>query len=236
MTLRGMPDSNGEGQRVLIVDDDDALRRSLGRNLRLEGFRVTDAGDGESALVGVRAAPPDVIVLDVTMPGLDGVDFTRRLRADGDDVPILILSARDGVDDRSAGLEAGADDYLVKPFIPRELVARLRALLRRRADPEPGTASVVGPLRIEPERQQVFIGGREVMLTKREFDLLAALASRPGVVFTRAELLSHVWGYPDDVQTNVVDVFVGYLRRKLEAEGEARVVQTVRGRGFTLRP
>src|SRR5262249_48878008 len=135
-----------EGQRVLIVDDDDALRRSLGRNLRLEGFRVTDAADGEAALSGIRANRPDVIVLDVTMPGLDGVDLTRRLRADGDDVPILILSARDGVDDRIAGLEAGADDYLVKPFIPRELVARLRALLRRRPEPADRTTTVVGTL------------------------------------------------------------------------------------------
>jgi two-component system, OmpR family, response regulator PrrA len=231
-----MPELASDGQRVLIVDDDDALRRSLGRNLRLEGFRVADARDGGAALDDVRAHPPDAIVLDVTMPGIDGVELTRRLRAAGDDVPILILSARDGVDDRIVGLEAGADDYLVKPFIPRELVARLRALLRRRPEAAPRAVAVVGPLRIEPERQQAFIAGREVTLTKREFDLLAALATRPGVVFSRAELLSHVWGYPDDVHTNVVDVFVGYLRRKLEAGGEARVIQTVRGRGFTLRP
>jgi two-component system response regulator PrrA len=231
-----MAEPSSEGQRVLIVDDDDALRRSLGRNLRLEGFQVTDARDGRSALDAVHAYPPDVIVLDVTMPGIDGIDLTRRLRAVGDDVPILILSARDGVDDRIVGLEAGADDYLVKPFIPRELVARLRALLRRRPEVPPDTATVIGALRIEPERQQAFIGSREVTLTKREFDLLAALAARPGVVFSRAELLMRVWGYPDDVHTNVVDVFVGYLRRKLEADGETRVIQTVRGRGFTLRP
>jgi two-component system response regulator PrrA len=232
----GMPEPTTEGQRVLIVDDDDALRRSLGRNLRLAGFEVTDARDGGSALDSVRAHPPDVIVLDVTMPGIDGVELTRRLRALGDDVAILILSARDGVDDRIVGLEAGADDYLVKPFIPGELLARLRALLRRRPEPASRTTSVIGPLRIEPERQQVFVGSREVTLTKREFDLLAALATRPGVVFNRAELLARVWGYPDDVHTNVVDVFVGYLRRKLEADGEARMIQTVRGRGFTLRP
>jgi DNA-binding response OmpR family regulator len=231
-----MPEPTSDGQQVLIVDDDDALRRALSRNLRLEGFQVTDARDGRSALDAVRAGPPDVIVLDVTMPGIDGVEFTRRLRAVGDDVPILILSARDGVEDRIVGLEAGADDYLVKPFIPRELVARLRALLRRRPEPAPDTAAVIGALRIEPERQQAFIGPRELRLTKREFDLLAALATRPGVVFSRAELLRRVWGYPDDVHTNVVDVFVGYLRRKLEADGEARVIQTVRGRGFTLRP
>jgi two-component system response regulator PrrA len=231
-----MPEPTSEGQRVLIVDDDDALRRSLGRNLRLEGFLVTDARDGGTALENARAQPPDAIVLDVTMPGIDGVDVTRRLRAAGDDVPILILSARDGVDERIVGLEAGADDYLVKPFIPRELVARLRALLRRRPEPAQRTASVVGPLRIEPERQQVFLDGREVTLTKREFGLLTALATRPGVVFSRSELLDHVWGYPDDVHTNVVDVFIGYLRRKLEAEGEPRMIHTVRGRGFALRP
>lgn len=231
-----MPEPPSEGQHVLIVDDDAALRRSLGRNLRLAGFRVSSAHDGADALAQVRTGAPDVIVLDVSMPGIDGVDVTRHLRGAGDDVPILILSARDGVDDRIVGLEAGADDYLPKPFMPRELVARLRALLRRRPDTEGRAASSIGPLRIDPPRQQAFIGEREVTLTKREFELLATLAMRPGVVFTRADLLGRVWGYPSDVQTNVVDVFVGYLRRKLEAGGEPRVIQTVRGRGFTLRP
>ena len=220
--------------RVLIADDDAGLRRALARNLRHAGFSVDEARDGGEALDMVRALPPAVIVLDVSMPVASGVEVTQRLRAGGEEVPILILSARDGVEDRIAGLEAGADDYLVKPFEPAELIARLRALLRRRPETADVT-QIIGPLRIEPERHLAWIDGREVTLSKREFELLLALARRPGRVLSRTQLLDVVWGYTFDVQTNVVDVFIGYLRRKLEADGEPRIVHTVRGRGFVLR-
>jgi len=220
--------------RVLVVDDDLAIRQSLGRALQLEGFEVEVAADGETALEEASRTPPSLIVLDVTMPGLDGVAVTRRLRGRGDDVPILILSARDGVDDRVAGLAAGADDYLVKPFALPELIARLHALLRRR--PERDRLEMeVGDVRVDPRRRAAWRGGRDLDLTSREFDLLEALALHGGMVLTRQQLLEQVWGYTFDVQTNVVDVFVGYLRRKLEADGESRVVHTVRGQGFVLR-
>ena len=219
---------------VLVVDDDAHLRRSLSRNLRLEGFEVREAAGGDAALTELAAQTPAVVVLDVTMPDTDGVAVTRALRARGDEVPILILSARDGTEDRIVGLEAGADDYLVKPFEPRELVARLRALLRRRPEPEPEVAHV-GDLRIDPVRHQAWIGEREVELSRREFELLLSFARRPEKVLSRPQLLDLVWGYSFDVQTNVVDVFVGYVRRKLEAGGEERILHTVRGHGFVLR-
>jgi DNA-binding response OmpR family regulator len=220
--------------RVLVVDDDAGLRQALERALRLEGFAVSEAADGIAALAAIAAEAPAVVVLDVTMPGLDGVEVTRRLRGAGDDVPILILSARDGVDDRVAGLAAGADDYLVKPFAMPELLARLHALLRRRPD-RARVALAVGPLRVEPARRLVSLDGRPVELTGREFELLETLARHAGMVLTRTQLLEQVWGYTFDVQTNVVDVFVGYLRRKLEDGGAARIIHTVRGQGFVLR-
>lgn len=220
----------------MVVDDDADVRTSLARGLRLSGFEVATADGGGVALRDLALAPADAVVLDVNMPGMDGVEVVTRLRASGDDTPVCVLSARDTVDDRIAGLEAGADDYLVKPFDLAELVARLRALLRRRAATAPTTAEVrVGALRVDPSGRRVFSAGREVDLTKREFDLLLVLAENAGVVLSRTRLLDLVWGYDFDVDTNVVDVFVGYLRRKLEAEGEERVVHTVRGVGFVLR-
>jgi DNA-binding response OmpR family regulator len=227
--------SADDAPRVLVVDDDDALRRAVVRNLGRAGFDVREAADGHAALDAVRAGSPAVIVLDVSMPGMDGVEVTQRLRGDGEDMPILILSARDGVDDRITGLEAGADDYLVKPFDPAELIARLRALLRRRPD-SAEVARVLGPLRIDPERHLAWFDGRELELSQREFELLLAFARRPGKVLSRTQLLDEVWGYRFEVQTNVVDVFVGYLRRKLELGEAPRILHTVRGRGFVLRP
>ena len=195
---------------------------------------MSAAGDGEQALEEIARTPPSVLVLDVTMPGLDGVAVTRRLRGGGDDVPILILSARDGVDDRVAGLAAGADDYLVKPFALPELIARLQALLRRR--PERDRLEMeVGDVRVDPRRRAAWRGARELDLTSREYELLEALVAHGGMVLSRRQLLEQVWGYTFDVQTNVVDVFVGYLRRKLEADGEPRVLHTLRGQGFVLR-
>jgi len=219
---------------VLVVEDEASLRASLQRALGLEGFRVRVAASGWEALRVVASRPPDVVVLDLGLPDLDGVRVIHHLRDDGVEVPICVLSARHEVEDRVAGLQAGADDYLVKPFHLAELVARLQALLRRRT--EPGDVPIrVGALRVDPARRSAHRGDRELALTRREFDLLVAFARHPGIVLSRAQLLGHVWGYDFEVESNVVDVFVGYLRRKLEADGEPRLLQTVRGVGFVLR-
>jgi DNA-binding response OmpR family regulator len=196
---------------------------------------VSTAAGGHAALEAVAARPPAVIVLDVTMPDLDGVTVVKRLRAGGIDVPVCILSARDEVTDRVAGLQAGADDYLVKPFAIAELTARLHALLRRRGAPGTGPL-VVGDVVVDARRHVATRGGRDLELTRREFDLLEVFARHPGQVLSREQLLRLVWGYAADVETNVVDVFVGYVRRKLEAKGESRTLHTVRGVGWALRP
>ena len=219
---------------VLVVDDDPSIREALDRALRLEGFGVSVRADGEAALSVVEEDQPDVVVLDVMMPGLSGVEVVRRLRAGGYELPVCVLSARDELADRVAGLRAGADDYLVKPFELEELVARLHALLRRRPD-RPSVPLEVGDLRIDPGRRTVRRGGREIELTGREFELLETLAGHAGMVLSRRQLLEQVWGYTFDVDGNVVDQFVSYLRRKLEASGEERVIHTVRGVGFVLR-
>jgi two-component system response regulator PrrA len=221
--------------QVLVVDDEASVRHALERALRLEGFAVATAAGGEAALAAVAQRPPSVIVLDVSMPDLDGVSVVRRLRADGVDVPVCILSARDEVHDRVAGLQAGADDYLVKPFAIAELTARLHALLRRRGEPGPGPV-VVGDLVVDVRRHVATRAGRDLELTRREFDLLEVFARHVGQVLSREQLLRLVWGYAADVETNVVDVFVGYVRRKLEAAGEPRMLRTVRGVGWALRP
>jgi DNA-binding response OmpR family regulator len=220
--------------QALIVDDDSSIREALERALRLEGFAASSRPDGATALIAVDEAPPDVMVLDVMMPGLSGVEVIRRLRAAGQDLPICVLSARDEVADRVEGLRAGADDYLVKPFELEELVARLHALLRRRPD-RPAIPLEVGDLRIDPARRVVRRAERAIELTNREFDLLETLARHAGLVLSRAQLLEQVWGYTFEVDGNVVDQFVSYLRRKLEAAGEPRLIHTVRGVGFVLR-
>jgi len=220
---------------VLVVDDEATVRQALERALRLEGFAVSTAAGGRAALEEVAARPPAVVVLDVMMPDLDGVSVVRRMRADGVDVPVCILSARDEVDDRVAGLQAGADDYLVKPFALAELTARLNALLRRRGSDAAGPL-VVGDLVIDPRRHIVTRGGRTLEPTRREFELLEVFARHSGQVLSRDQLLTQVWGYATDVETNVVDVFVGYVRRKLESAGEPRILHTVRGVGWVLRP
>ncbi len=222
--------------RVLVVDDDAAILRSLGRGLRLGGYQVALAGDGESALAEHRARPVDVFVLDVSMPGIDGTEVCRRLRGAGDDVPVLMLSALDEVKDRVAGLQAGADDYLVKPFALQELLLRLQALLRRRpAAPGGGGTVRYGELVLDPVSREVTYEGAAVRLTRREFELLEVLARNAGQVLTRDQLLDRVWGYDFQVRTDAVDTFVSYLRRKLEAGGRPRLIQTVRGVGFVLR-
>ncbi|MEU9833084.1 response regulator transcription factor [Streptosporangium sp. NPDC048047] len=220
--------------RILVVDDDPAILRSLRRGLTLEGFDVETADSGERALELARDAAPDAVVLDVSMPGLSGIEVCARLRTRDWQTPVLMLSAMDEVADRVAGLAAGADDYVVKPFELEELVLRLRALLRR-AGRLPGTVVRVGPLTVDPQARRVTVNGREVGLTRREFDLLEVLALNAGIVLSRAVLLERVWGYEFEVTGNAVDTFVGYLRRKLEAGGEPRMVHTVRGVGFVLR-
>jgi DNA-binding response OmpR family regulator len=220
--------------RVLVVDDDSSIREALDRALRLEGFAVSSCPDGSAALAAMEGAPPHVMVLDVVMPGLSGVEVIRRLRDGGNDLPICVLSARDEVADRVEGLRAGADDYLVKPFELEELVARLHALLRRRSEVPPVPLQV-GDVRIDPARRIVRRGEREIELTNREFELLQAMARHAGMVLSRRQLLQQVWGYTFEVDGNVVDQFVSYLRRKLEAAGEPRIIHTVRGIGFVLR-
>ena len=220
---------------VLVVDDEATVRQALERALRLEGFAVATAADGLEALAAVAQKPPAVIVLDVTMPRLDGVSVVKRLRSDGIDTPVGMLSARDEVDDRVAGLQAGADDYLVKPFAIVELTARLEALLRRHGSEGAGP-HMAGDIVVDPRRHVATRDGRELGLTRREFDLLDVFVRHPGQVLSRDQLLSLVWGYTTDVETNVVDVFVGYLRRKLEGAGEPRILHTVRGVGWALRP
>jgi len=230
-----MGPQTGSEPLVLVVDDEASVRTALERALRLEGFAVSTAAGGLEALEAVAQRPPAVIVLDVTMPDLDGVSVVRRLRAGGIDVPVCILSARDEVQDRVAGLQAGADDYLVKPFAIAELTARLQALLRRRGAPGTGPL-VVGDVVVDARRHVATRQGRDLELTRREFDLLEVFVRHPGQVLSREQLLRLVWGYASDVETNVVDVFVGYVRRKLEAGGEGRTLHTVRGVGWALRP
>ncbi|MFD6104589.1 response regulator transcription factor, partial [Nocardia salmonicida] len=214
---------------VLVVDDDEDVLASVERGLRLSGFRVLVARDGGAALRAVAEQAPDAVVLDMNMPVLDGAGVVTALRAMGNDVPICVLSARASVDDRIAGLESGADDYLVKPFELAELVARIKALLRRRTDtPDPVApgALTVGPLLVDVAGYRALLRGREIELTKREFELLSTLARNAGVVLTRERLLELVWGYDFIADTNVVDVFVGYLRRKLEIDDTPRILHT----------
>lgn len=219
--------------RVLVVEDDVEIAGALRRSLALEGYDVELAGDGIEALSEADTFEPDAVVLDLGLPKLDGVEVCRRLREQGD-VPILVLTARDAVESRVEGLDSGADDYLVKPFERAELLARVRALLRRR--PPRGTASlVVGDLRLNADRHEARRAGRLLDLTSREFELLEHLMRNERLVISRESLLEDVWGYAPFSETNTVDVFVSNLRRKLEAHGEARMLHTVRGTGYVLR-
>ncbi|MGA5320450.1 response regulator transcription factor [Streptomyces seoulensis] len=228
-----MSDSASPGT-VLVVDDDAAIRRSLERGLRLNGFTVRTAADGTEALAAVGREQPDVLVLDVSMPGLTGIQVCARLRDEGRELPVLMLSALDETADRIAGLQAGGDDYLVKPFALQELVLRLRALLRRSP---PSTREVLreAGIEIDPGARTAERDGRVLDLTRREFELLEVLMRNAGLVLTRDQLLERVWGYDFEVRTDAVDTFVSYLRKKLEAGGAPRLVHTVRGVGFVFR-
>jgi two-component system response regulator MprA len=218
---------------LLVVDDDRRLRRALRRVLVSQGFEVETAEDGETALSRLRERPFDLVVLDVMMPGLDGVEVCEKLRAEGDALPVLMLTARDAVRDRVVGLEAGADDYLVKPFANEELVARVRALLRRAGGG--GEALAFADLELDLLTRDARRGTREIALSPIEFDLLEFFLRHPRQVLTRRVIYERVWGYDSSLSSNSLDVFVGHLRRKLEAGGERRLIQTVRGVGFTLR-
>jgi two-component system response regulator MprA len=219
--------------RVLVVEDDRDIADVLRRSLDLDGYEVRLAGDGEAALAQAGVFEPDAVILDLGLPKLDGIEVCRRLRADGD-VPILMLTARDGLDARVDGLDSGADDYLVKPFERRELLARVRALLRRR--PPRGSASlVVGDLKLNPDAREALRGERELGLTSREFELLEYFMRNERLVVSRQRLLDEVWGYHPFAETNTVDVFISNLRRKLEAGGEDRMLHTVRGAGYVLK-
>jgi two-component system, OmpR family, response regulator MprA len=218
---------------VLVVEDDADIAGVLRRSLDKEGYEVRVAGDGEAALLESGLFEPDAVVLDLGLPKLDGVEVCRRMREEAD-VPILMLTARDAVDARVEGLDSGADDYLVKPFERAELLARLRALLRRR--PPRGSAFLVsGDLRLNPDTHEVFRGERALELTAREFELLEHLMRNERIVVSRQALLDEVWGYHPFAETNTVDVFISNLRRKLEAGGEPRLLHTVRGAGYVLR-
>jgi two-component system response regulator MprA len=223
--------------RILVVDDDQAVRDSLRRSLAFNGYDVELAGDGLAALESIARNRPDAVVLDVMMPRLDGLEACRRLRSAGEDLPILVLTARDAVSDRVAGLDAGADDYLPKPFALEELLARLRALLRRT---QPAFATDNGQLTfadltLDPLAREVTRGERTVRLTRTEFNLLELLMRHPRQVLTRSQILEEVWGFDFPTTANSLEVYIGYLRRKTEASGEPRLIHTVRGIGYALR-
>ncbi len=220
--------------KILVIDDDPAVNASLDRALRLEGYDVETAASGTSGLEALAIAPPDAVVLDLGLPDIDGVDVCKRMRAAHDDTPVLMLTARDAVNDRVTGLDAGADDYLVKPFALAELLARLRALLRRRGGEE-GEVLRFGDLELDLGTREARRGGRTFSLTRIEFDLLELFLHHPRQVLTRDLILERVWGYDFDSGTNSLAVYVGYLRHKTEEGGELRLIHTVRGVGYVLR-
>jgi two-component system response regulator MprA len=221
--------------RVLLAEDDRATRESLVRALELEGFAVQAVSDGAAALDAFDEDPPDLVVLDLMMPNVDGLTVCRRLRARGDHTPILIATARTEVSDRVSGLDAGADDYLPKPFALDELLARVRALLRRATYDTPDRELRVTDLRLDEAARRAWRGHRELELTKTEFDLLQLMARNAGIVLTHSTIFERIWGYDFGPDSKALAVYIGYLRRKTESGGEPRLIQTVRGVGYTLR-
>ena len=226
--------------KILVVDDDQAVREALRRSLIFNGYTVTLAEDGGEALHKIETDRPDMAILDVMMPKLDGLEVARELRANGDDLPILLLTARDSVSERVAGLDAGADDYLPKPFALEELLARTRSIMRRAARPAANEGEEHKPLKFKDltmdlETRDVMRGGRAISLTRTEFSLLELLMRNPRKVLTRNTILEEVWGYEFPTSGNALEVYIGYLRRKTEADDEARLIHTVRGVGYVLR-
>jgi two-component system response regulator MprA len=221
--------------KILVVDDERAVRESLRRALELEGYEIELAADGSEALYRLEGTEePDAVILDVLMPGVDGLEVCRRLRGSGSKLPVLMLTARTEVEDRVAGLDAGADDYVTKPFALEELLARVRALLRRTTDEE-GEVVRFANLELDPMTREVTRGGRPIELTRTEFSLLELFMRNPRQVLTRTIIFERVWGYDFGYASNSLDVYIGYLRRKTEADGEPRLIQTVRGVGYALR-
>jgi two-component system, OmpR family, response regulator MprA len=241
VTPPSAPSSSSAKPHVLVVDDDKAVRESLRRSLEFNGYAVSLAADGVEALAGIGGLAggqgPDVVVMDVMMPRLDGIETTKSLRKAGNDVPILVLTARDAIGDRVEGLDAGADDYLTKPFALQELLARLRALLRRVVPPEGDDHEVLSfaDLSMDLATREVRRGNRQMELTRTEFTLLEMFLRRPRRVLERSFILEEVWGYDFPTTANSLEVYVGYLRRKTEAEGEPRLLHTVRGVGYVLK-
>ena len=221
--------------RILVVDDERAVRESIDRALRLEGYEVVQAGDGAEALGSVAGQAPDAMVLDLMMPQVDGLEVCRQLRAEGNRLPILVLTARDSVSDRVRGLDAGADDYLIKPFALDELLARLRALLRRSGGADESGVLRFADLELDPTSYEVRRGDRPIELTRTEFLLLELFMTHPRQVLTRSVIFERVWGYDFGPGSNSLEVYVSYLRRKTEAGGEPRLLHTVRGVGYVLR-
>ena len=225
--------------KIVVVDDEQAVRDSLRRSLSFNGYDIAIAEDGEQALDVIEKEQPDLVILDVMMPKMDGLEVCRHLRSHGDDRPILVLTARDGVSDRVAGLDAGADDYLPKPFALEELLARVRSLLRRAAAEASGPSSqaeiTFEDLKLNPDTRDVVRGNRTISLTLTEFALLQLLMTNPRRVLSRSTILEEVWGYDFPTSGNALEVYIGYLRRKTEQEGEPRLIHTVRGVGYVLR-
>ena len=225
--------------KIVVVDDEQAVRDSLRRSLSFNGYDIAIAEDGEQALDVIEKEQPDLVILDVMMPKMDGLEVCRHLRSHGGDRPILVLTARDGVSDRVAGLDAGADDYLPKPFALEELLARVRSLLRRAAAEASGPSSqaeiTFEDLKLNPDTRDVVRGNRTISLTRTEFALLQLLMTNPRRVLSRSTILEEVWGYDFPTSGNALEVYIGYLRRKTEQEGEPRLIHTVRGVGYVLR-
>ena len=225
--------------KIVVVDDEQAVRDSLRRSLSFNGYDIAIAEDGEQALDVIEKEQPDLVILDVMMPKMDGLEVCRHLRSHGDDRPILVLTARDGVSDRVAGLDAGADAYLPKPFALEELLARVRSLLRRAAAEASGPSSqaeiTFEDLKLNPDTRDVVRGNRTISLTRTEFALLQLLMTNPRRVLSRSTILEEVWGYDFPTSGNALEVYIGYLRRKTEQEGEPRLIHTVRGVGYVLR-
>ena len=219
--------------KILVAEDDAQVRRSVERALHFEGYEVVTAADGARALEAVDEEHPDAVVLDIMMPHIDGITVCRAMRARGNRTPVLMLTARHELTDRVAGLDAGADDYLVKPYALEELLARLRALLRRSSSP--AEILRVGDLELRPAARAVRRGDREIHLTKTEFDLLELLMENPGIVLSRDTIYERIWGYDFETTSNSLDVYVGYLRRKTEDGAEPRLIHTVRGVGYVAR-
>jgi two-component system response regulator MprA len=234
--VNSVVETTGRAGRVLVVEDDRSVRDALVRALTFEGYDVQHAADGTEGLDAVRRLQPDVVILDVLMPNLDGLSACRRLRAGGDRTPVLMLTARHEVSDRVAGLDAGADDYLVKPFALDELFARVRALMRRTSVAGGDAATLrVADLALDPAGRRAWRGERELELTKTEFDLLELLMYNAGIVLSRDQIYQQIWGYDFETSSKSLDVYISYLRRKTESGEESRVIHTVRGVGYTAR-